>query len=241
MSGGGKGGSNTQATEIPDWLVEPSIRNIARAEDAQRIEYMPWRGPDVAAFNPTQKMGMQSNMDAASAFGLVPQGSQALQGMPQATTYADGTQGYSSMPLYEQALAETRLKQPTAMGQYDALFSPRVDETGNVLPSQTMKVAAGNNSDYANYGMNYSDGADLSQYTNRTTGAIDWNAANAANANQTVNYGMVDGIGVTNPNGSYGYGDSGGSDMGSPESYDGGGDMGGGYDVGDDSVGISSY
>ncbi len=120
--GGGKGGSQTQLTEIPKWIEDPSVRNLARAEAAQKIGYMPWRGPDIAAFNPTQQMAMQQNMDAASAFGLAPQGSQALQGMPQAQTFAGGMQGYSSMPLYEQALAETQAKQGADVNQYNKLF-----------------------------------------------------------------------------------------------------------------------
>ena len=120
--GGGKGGSQTQQTEIPKWIEEPSIRNLARAEDAQKIGYMPWRGPDIAAFNPTQQMAMQQNMDAASAFGLAPQGSNAMAGVPQAQTFAGGMQGYSSMPLYEQALAETKAKQGADVNQYNKLF-----------------------------------------------------------------------------------------------------------------------
>jgi hypothetical protein len=120
--GGGKGGSQTQKTEIPKWIQEPSIRNLERAEAAQKIGYMPWRGPDVAAFNPTQQMAMQQNMDAASAFGLAPQGSHAMAGVPQAQTFANGMQGYSSMPLYEQALAETKAKQGADVNQYNKLF-----------------------------------------------------------------------------------------------------------------------
>ena len=120
--GGGKGGSQTQATEIPKWIEEPSIRNLARAETAQKIGYMPWQGPDIAAFNPTQQMAMQQNMDAASAFGLAPQGSNAMAGMPTPTSYAGGVQGYSSMPLYEQALAETKAKQGADVNQYNKLF-----------------------------------------------------------------------------------------------------------------------
>jgi len=50
---GGKGGSETTETTIPDWLKQPAIRNLQRAEDVQRIEYMPYYGADVAAFTPT--------------------------------------------------------------------------------------------------------------------------------------------------------------------------------------------
>ena len=37
-------GSTTQGTDIPDWLKDPTKRNIQRAEDMQKIGYMPWYG-----------------------------------------------------------------------------------------------------------------------------------------------------------------------------------------------------
>lgn len=121
--GGGKGGSQTTKTEIPKWIEEPATRNLARAEAAQQIGYQPYYGPDVAAFNPTQQAAMQSNIGAAEAFGLIAPGSlTALQGMPKPTTFADGTQGYSSAPLYEQALAEYQRKNPASAAQYSGLF-----------------------------------------------------------------------------------------------------------------------
>ena len=117
-------GSTTQATDVPDWIKDPSIRNIQRAEDMQKIGYMPWYGPDVAAFNPTQMAAMQQNIGAAEAFGLQAPGTlTAAQGMPTATTYADGTQGYSGMPMYEQAKAEMATAQPTDAARYASLFS----------------------------------------------------------------------------------------------------------------------
>ena len=101
MSGGGKGGSSSSVQEIPKWMEEPAIRNIARAEDIQRMGYMPWYGPDVAAFNPTQQAAAQANIGAAEAFGLVqPNTLTAYQGMPEPTTYAGGVQGYSSAPIF---------------------------------------------------------------------------------------------------------------------------------------------
>lgn len=121
--GGGKGGSQTTKTEIPKWIEEPATRNLARAEQAQQIGYQPYYGPDVAAFNPTQQAAMQSNIGAAEAFGLIAPGSlTALQGMPAPTTFADGTQGYSSAPLYEQALAEYQRQNPASAAQYNKLF-----------------------------------------------------------------------------------------------------------------------
>jgi len=84
---------------------------------------MPWQGPDMAAFNPTQTAAMQQNIGAAEAFGLAPTGSLTpLQGMPTPTTFAGGMQGYSGTPLYEQALAETKARQGADVSQYNKLF-----------------------------------------------------------------------------------------------------------------------
>ena len=125
-SGGGKGGKNTETTErdIPSWLKDPAVRNLQRAEDVQRIEYMPYRGAEIAAFNDTQNLAMNNNLQTAKAFGLMDASStmKAEDNMPTPTTYDNGMKGYSSMPLYDQALAETRKQQPGAMAQYDALF-----------------------------------------------------------------------------------------------------------------------
>ncbi len=125
-SGGGKGGKNTTETEkdLPDWLKQPAIRNMQRAEDVQRIEYMPYRGAEIAAFNDTQNLAMNNNLATAKAFGLLDASStmKAEDMMPAPTTFDGGFKGYSSMPLYDQALAETKKQQPGAIAQYEALF-----------------------------------------------------------------------------------------------------------------------
>ena len=123
---GGKGGSQTTKMEIPKWIEEPATRNLARAEAAQKIGYMPYSGPQIAAFNPTQQAAMQSNIGAAEAFGLLTPGSlQPLQGMPAPQTFAGGMQGYSSMPLYDQAVAELQSRSPNQVAAYNQLFVPR--------------------------------------------------------------------------------------------------------------------
>jgi hypothetical protein len=127
---GGKGGSKTQETTIPDWIKQPAIRNMQRAEDVQRIEYMPYYGADVAAFTPTQNAAFQNNIDTAKAFGLLDPNSTLTptSGMPTPTDY-NGFTGYSSQPMYESALAELKAKQPGAVAQYDALFGANVPTT----------------------------------------------------------------------------------------------------------------
>lgn len=119
---GGKGGSTTSQVEIPEWLEQASQRNIGRAEQAQQIGYMPYYGPDIAAFSPAQQTAMQSSYDAAAAFGLAPQGGDVMAGMPKAQDFGGGFMGYSSAPLYEQALAELQAKQPGQVEQYNRMF-----------------------------------------------------------------------------------------------------------------------
>ena len=124
MSGGGKGGSQRTTSSIPEFVKAPATRNMARAEEAQKIGYMPFYGPDVAAFNPTQQAAFNSNINAAEAFGMAPQGSlNAMQGMaPTPNTYAGGLQAYSSGDLFDQALAELESRRPGQVAQYNKMF-----------------------------------------------------------------------------------------------------------------------
>ena len=131
-----KGGSETTTTEIPDWLKQPAIRNLQRAEDVQRIPYMPYRGADVAAFTPATNASFNTNIGAAEAFGLVAPGSlTATSGMPEPTEFAGGWSGYSSMPLYDQALEELKANQPEAWEQYQALYGANVPTQRDAPPS----------------------------------------------------------------------------------------------------------
>jgi hypothetical protein len=121
---GGKGGSTTSAQGIPQYIEDASKRNIARAEQAQQIGYQPYYGLDVAAFNPTQQAAAQMNIDTAQAFGMMPQGQQnltAFQGMPQAQQQG-GMFGYSSAPMFEQAVAAAQQADPTQAGIYGSMF-----------------------------------------------------------------------------------------------------------------------
>ena len=118
---GGKGGSSTSAQQIPDWMKEPAVRNIARAEQAQQIGYQPYYGLDVAAMNPTQMAAGQMNVDAAQAFGMAPPSLTAYQGMAQ-PEMVGGMRGYSSAPMYEQAVAAGSQADPTQAQIYNTLF-----------------------------------------------------------------------------------------------------------------------
>ena len=126
-----KGGTTSGSTEIPAWLENAAIENINKARDVSQIGYVPYYGPDVAAFSPMQQQSMQSTGNAASAFGLAPQGFDAMAGMPQAQTFAGGLQGYSSAPLYEQSLDKLFANAPA---QYNAMNSMFIDPFTGARP-----------------------------------------------------------------------------------------------------------
>jgi len=128
---GGKGGSTTQTTQqtIPDYLEAPIRRNIAKAEDLAQIGFTPYMGPEVAAMTPMQQAAMRNTSQAAQAYGL--QAAPGQEIMPEPQTFAGGIQGYSSFPLYEQALAELEARMP---GQYAALTAPFIDPVTGAEP-----------------------------------------------------------------------------------------------------------
>jgi hypothetical protein len=125
MGGGGKGGGQTQTTEIPDWLRDPTIRNLERAETVQQMEYQPWTGIDVAAQTPMQQLANQQGIQAAQAFGMAPMGFDPNAGMPQATTQG-GMTGYSSFPMFQAAKAAAEAADPRTAEIRKAIYTAPV-------------------------------------------------------------------------------------------------------------------
>ena len=145
--GGGKSGSDVAETSVPDWIKFPAIRNLQRAEDVQRIEYMPYRGAEVAGFTDNQIASFNNNNATARSFGFDAP-TDAMSGMPTPELYANGMRGYSSMPLYDEALALTKEAQPEAFAQNEALFGTDVGTTYNPYPTGNPNAGfGGGNSD----------------------------------------------------------------------------------------------
>ncbi len=132
--GGGKSGSESKETSLPEWLRAPAERNLQRAEDIQRLGYMPYRGPEVVGFTNNQIAAMQNNNDAARAFGFAAP-IDGMAGMPTTQMYAGGISGYDSNAIYDQALADTQAYQPETVDQYNALFGKNVATTANPNPN----------------------------------------------------------------------------------------------------------
>lgn len=134
--GGGKGGSTSTEVSIPAWLEDAAKSSLARGEQAAGIGYVPYRGPDVAALTPMQEASMANTSAASSAFGL---GASPMPGagMPAAQTFAGGGRGYSSAPLYDQALNELKMRDPAQYAKLTAPFS------GGAAASPVTTPAAG--------------------------------------------------------------------------------------------------
>ena len=69
---GGKGGSQSAATQIPEWAQEYAQREVLnRAAQASAMGFIPYYGPDVAAVTLAQEAAMASGISAAEADRLV--------------------------------------------------------------------------------------------------------------------------------------------------------------------------
>ena len=139
MSGGGKGGSTTSEVKVPQWLNDAAQGNLAKANEMAKIGYADYRGPDVAAFTPMQQAAFQNTQDAANAFGVAAPAGGPMAGMPAPTMYANGVQGYSSAPIYDQAKAEMQRLNPA---QYAAITAPFINPVTGAAPAPVYASAA---------------------------------------------------------------------------------------------------
>lgn len=119
-----KGGSTTSEVKVPEYIEAAAQRNLNRADKVSQLGYVPEYGPTVAAFTPMQQAAFQNTANTAGAFGMASPTSQTdvMGGMGPPTTYANGVQGYSSAPMYEQMLAELAANRPGQKDYIDSFF-----------------------------------------------------------------------------------------------------------------------
>ena len=142
--GGGKGGSQTQKVEIPEWLKGPVVENLARAKDVSQLDYMPYMGPSVAAFTPMQEAAFRNTSQAAGAFGMAGGGMTGMEGMPVAEEFAGGVRGYSDFPIYEQARNLYAQYDPATFAARNALFGGGATaDSGGAAPASAASAAPG--------------------------------------------------------------------------------------------------
>ena len=133
---GGKGGSTTSTVEVPQYIEDAARRNLERADLISKIGYVPYYGPEVAAMTPAQEAAFASTQQLGSAFGLpTTLGTSALpsatvgirssdfdMGVPAPQTFAGGVRGYSSAPMFEEAMDEFGRRRPAQKAFIDSLF-----------------------------------------------------------------------------------------------------------------------
>ena len=130
-----KGGSTTSEVKVPEYIEAAAQRNLNRADKVSQLGYVPEYGPSVAAFTPNQQAAFQNTANTADAFGMSAPTSQRdiMGGMDAPTTYANGVQGYSSAPMYEQMVAELAANRPGQKSYIDSFF---IDPTSGNYSSQ---------------------------------------------------------------------------------------------------------
>ena len=128
MAGGGKGGSQTSRVQLPQFIEDAAQQAVAQGQRAGQIGFVPYTGPDVAAFTPAQEAAFAGTNQAAAAFGLpTAQGT----GLPEAQTFAGGVRGFSSAPLLEESMAALEASRP---GQFGAIQDFFIDPVTGAAP-----------------------------------------------------------------------------------------------------------
>jgi hypothetical protein len=129
MSGGGKG-SNTTEVKLPKWYEDAATQALDMSGKKAKMGYIPYMGPDVAAFSPQTVDGMQMANDFSSAFGMSP-ARNVSESIPPPTDFGGGIKGYSSFPLYQQSMANLKTTFP-GLAKYLESFS--INPVTGMLP-----------------------------------------------------------------------------------------------------------
>ncbi len=122
---GGSSTKTTQKVQYPQYIEDAMKLQLDRASAIAEQGYVPYQGPEVAAFTPQQVDAMQQSANWSAAFGGA--GAQPMDvasTLPQAQRYADGTTGYSSFGGYLDQLAALKSAFP---GQFEYIKSFAID------------------------------------------------------------------------------------------------------------------
>lgn len=128
------GGSKSNQKNLPKFYEQDLQQGMDFAQDVSAVGYTPYYGPDVAAFSPMQNASFDSTNMMAGAFNM-PTADPANY-MPEPTTFANGIQGYSSAPLYNEAVDALAANRPGQKNYIDSFFvNPVTGAPGANQPS----------------------------------------------------------------------------------------------------------
>ena len=207
---GGKGGSTTSEVTVPAYIENAARANLAKADSISQVGYTPYYGADVAAFNPMQQASFQNTADSASAFGMAtptsPTDIMGNMGAPQ--TYANGVTGYSSAPMFQDAVDTLGYFRPNQKALMDSFFvNPNTgfDPSGAYTASPASGVAMEMQGQNPSFRPNTNDyGANSSYYNNPNGGfanvviGYDANGSPIMSTQPTAS-GDLGGIGAVDP------------------------------------------
>ena len=174
---GGKGGSTTSEVTVPAYIENAARANLAKADSISQVGYTPYYGADVAAFNPMQQASFQNTADSASAFGMAtptsPTDIMGNMGAPQ--TYANGVTGYSSAPMFQDAVDTLGYFRPNQKALLDSFFvNPNTgfDPSGAYSASPASGVAMEMQGQNPSFRPNTTDYGSNSSYYNNPNGGF---------------------------------------------------------------------
>ena len=207
---GGKGGSTTSEVTVPAYIENAARANLAKADSISQVGYTPYYGADVAAFNPMQQASFQNTADSASAFGMAtptsPTDIMGNMGAPQ--TYANGVTGYSSAPMFQDAVDTLGYFRPNQKALMDSFFvNPYTgfDPSGAYSASPASGVAMEMQGQNPSFRPNTTDYGSNSSYYNNPNGGFanvvigyDANGSPIMSTQPTAS-GDLGGIGAVDP------------------------------------------
>lgn len=126
------GGSDETKTKIPEYLQRASQDALRRGADVADMGYVPYMGPEVAAFQPQQLTAMRNNQSMAADLGL-----DAGPGYtpPPTTDFGNGMVGYGSYDPFMALLDQFKAERP---GQFDYINSMFIDPVTGEPGSRSM-------------------------------------------------------------------------------------------------------
>ena len=128
------GGKRTKEATLPKFFEQDLQQGLDFAQDVAATGFTPYYGPDIAAFSPMQEASFDTTNMMASAFNMPT--AEPSNYLPEPTTFADGTVGYSSAPLFEQSLATLATNRPGQSDYINSFFiDPVTGEPGANMPS----------------------------------------------------------------------------------------------------------
>jgi len=128
-------GSSTNKTEIPKYAEDASKQALGMANARNELGYIPYHGPDVAAFNPMQKAGMQGANSMAASMGL----GTAAPSFMDAQDFGGGVMGHSSQPLYQANMDALEAANPELFAALRALTQMTSQEAMGQAPGAAMR------------------------------------------------------------------------------------------------------